>query len=215
MTGRGPGRSYGGGPPKHRTDPMEYPAFTVNFPVILVSVMVTVVVGVIALVLNSLKKRRTALILSGATVLLITAFVVASGFLEAARTNEMLRAADDLAVPEGFKLGNVQGRTGRIVQATAFLPCLAVTAPCPSLHRQWSGPEGQEMTRADVERIIRDSGWQGRLVINEENCELRYTNSSWITCEARGKLKDFDAQMRLSQIRGDAWWLSFMLDPER
>ena len=120
---------------------MEYPAFTVNFPVILVSVMVTVVVGVIALVLNSLKMRRIALILSSATVLLITAFVIASGFLEAARTNEMLRAADDLAIPEGFELGNVQGRTaGRIVQATAFLPCLAVTAPCPSLHRQWSGP---------------------------------------------------------------------------
>ncbi len=75
---------------------MEYPAFTVNFPVILVSVMVTVVVGVIALVLNSLKKRRLALLLSSATVLLITAFVVASGFLEAARTNEMLRAADVL-----------------------------------------------------------------------------------------------------------------------
>ncbi|MDR6558178.1 hypothetical protein J2809_002548 [Arthrobacter pascens] len=156
------------------------------------------------------------LILSGATVLLISAFVVASGFLEAARTNEMLRAADDLAVPEGFKLGTLQGRTAeRIVQAAAFLPCGAVTAPCPSLHRQWSGPESQGMTRADVERIIRDSGWHGKLVINEENCELRYTNSSWITCEARGKLKDFDAQMRLSQIRGDVWWLSFMLDPER
>lgn len=195
---------------------MEYPAFTVNFPVILVSVMVAVVVGIIALVLNSLKKRRTALILSSATVLLITAFVVASGFLEAARTNEMLRAADDLAVPEGFMIGTLQGRAAeRIVQATAFLPCGAVTAPCPSLHRQWSGSEGQDMTRADVERIIRDSGWQGKLVINEENCELRYTNSSWITCEARGKLKDFDAQMRLSQIRGDVWWLSFMLDPER
>ncbi|MDR6558179.1 heme exporter protein D [Arthrobacter pascens] len=40
---------------------MEYPTFTVNFPVILVSVMVTVVVGIIALVLNSLKKRRLAL----------------------------------------------------------------------------------------------------------------------------------------------------------
>lgn len=160
---------------------MEYPTFTVNFPVILVSVMVAVVVGVIALVLNSLKKRRIALILSGATVLLITVFMVASGFLEAARTNEMLRAADDLAVPEGFKLGNVPGRTRRIVQATAFLPCLAVTAPCPSLHRQWSGPEGQGMTREDVERIIRDSGWQGKLVINEDNCELQYTNSSATT----------------------------------
>lgn len=123
---------------------MEYPSITVNFPVILFSIMVPAVVGVIALVLNSLKKRRLALILSSATVLLITAFVVASGFLEAARTNDMLRAADDLTVPEGFELGNVPGRTaGRIVQATAFLPCLAVTAPCPSLHRQWSGPEGQ------------------------------------------------------------------------
>jgi len=194
---------------------MEYPAFTVNFPVILVSVMVTVVVGVIALVLNSLKMRRIALILSSATVLLITAFVIASGFLEAARTNEMLRAADDLAIPEGFELGNVQGRTaGRIVQATAFLPCLAVTAPCPSLHRQWSGPEGQGMTREDFERIIRDSGWQGKLVVNEENCELQYTNSSAITCEADGKLKDFDAELRLSQIRGDAWRLFFMLRPE-
>jgi hypothetical protein len=194
---------------------MEYPVFTVNFPVILVSVMVTVVVGIVALVLNSLKKGRTAVILSSATVLLITAFVVASGFLEAARTNQMLHAADDLAVPEGFKLGNVQGRTGRIVQATAFLPCLAVTAPCPSLHRQWSGPEGQDMTREDLERIIRDSGWQGKLVINEENCELQYTNSSWITCEARGKLQDFDAQLRLDQIRGDVWRLFLMLEPER
>lgn len=194
---------------------MEYPAFTVNFPVILVSVMVTVVVGVIALVLNSLKKRRIALILSSATVLLLTAFVVASGFLEAARTNEMLRAADDLAVPEGFKLGNVQGRTERIVQATAFLPCGAVTAPCPSLHRQWSGREGQDMTREDLERIIRDSGWQGKLLINEENCELQYTNSSWITCEAGGKLQDFDAQLRLDQIRGDAWRLYLTLRPER
>lgn len=195
---------------------MEYPAFTVNFPVILVSVMVTVVVGVIALVLNSLKKRRLALILSSATVLLITAFVVASGFLEAARTNEMLRAADDLAVPAGFKLGTLQGRTAeRIVQATAFLPCGAVTAPCPSLHRQWSGPEGQAMTREDLERIIRDSGWQGKLVINEENCELQYTNSNVVTCEASGKLDDFDAELRLSQSRGDAWRLSFMLDPER
>ena len=193
---------------------MEYPAFTVNFPVILVSVMVTVVVGVIALVLNSLKKRRLALILSSATVLLITAFVVASGFLEAARTNEMLRAADDLAVPQGFKLGS-GNRQERIVQATAFLPCGAVTAPCPSLHRQWEGPEGQNMTREDLERIIRDSGWQGKLVINEENCDLQYTNSSWITCEASGKLKDFDAEMWLSQISGDAWRLSFMLEPER
>lgn len=160
---------------------MEYPTFTVNFPVILFSMMVTLVVGVIALVLNSLKQRRFALILSGATVLLISAFVVASGFLEAGRTNEMLRAADDLAVPEGFKPGNVPARTGRIVQATAFLPCLAVTAPCPSLHRQWSGPDGPGMMRADVERIIRDSGWQGKLVVNEENCELQYTNSSAIT----------------------------------
>lgn len=195
---------------------MEYPAFTVNFPVILVTVMVTVVVSVIALVLYSLKKRRIAVILSSATVLLITAFVIASGFLEAARTNEMLRAADDLAVPAGFELGNVPGRTaGRIVQATAFLPCLAVTAPCPSLHRQWSGREGQDMTREDLERIIRDSGWQGQLVINEENCELQYTNSSEITCEADGKLKDFDAELRLSQIRGDPWRLFFMLRPER
>ena len=195
---------------------MEYPAFTVNFPVILVTVMVTVVVGVIALVLYSLKKRRIAVILSSATVLLITAVVIASGFLEAARTNEMLRAADDLAVPEGFKIGSVEGRTSeRIVQATAFLPCLAVTAPCPSLHRQWSGREGQDMTREDLERIIRDSGWQAQLVINEENCELQYTNSSEITCEANGKLKDFDAELRLSQIRGDPWRLFFMLRPER
>ncbi|MBT2519821.1 hypothetical protein [Arthrobacter sp. ISL-28] len=195
---------------------MEYPAFTVNFPVILVSAMFTIVVGVIALVVNSLKKRRLALILSSATVLLITAFVVASGFLEAARTNEMLRAADDVAVPEGFKLGTLQGRTAeRIVQATAFLPCGAVTAPCPSLHRQWSGPEGQNMTREDLEQILRDSGWQGKLVINEENCELQYTNSSEISCEARGKIDDFDAQVRLSQSRGDAWRLSLMLEPER
>lgn len=195
---------------------MEYAAFTVNFPVILVTVMVTVVVGVIALVLYSLKKRRIAVILSSATVLLITAFVIASGFLEAARTNEMLSAADDFAVPEGFKIGSVEGRTSeRIVQATAFLPCLAVTAPCPSLHRQWSGREGQDMTREDLERIIRDSGWQGKLVINEENCELQHTNSSEITCEADGKLKDFDAELRLSQIRGDPWRLFFMLRPER
>ncbi|MEV7136236.1 hypothetical protein AB0N24_25580 [Arthrobacter sp. NPDC093128] len=195
---------------------MEYPAFTVNFPVILVTVMVTVVVGVIALVLYSLKKRRIAVILSSATVLLITAFVIASGFLEAARTNEMLRAADDLAVPEGFKIGSVEGRTSeRIVQATALLPCLAVTAPCPYLHRQWSGREGQDMKWEDLERIIRDSGWQGKLVINEENCELQYTNSSEITCEANGKLDDFDAELRLSQIRGDAWRLFFMLRPER
>ena len=194
---------------------MEYPTFTVNFPVILFSIMVTVVVGVIALVLTSLKKRQLAVILSSATVLLITAFVIASGFLEAARTNEMLRAADDLAVPEGFKPGNVPGRTGRVVQATAFLPCLAVTAPCPSLHRQWSGPEGQGLTREDVERTIRDSGWQGKLAVNEENCELQYTNSSEITCEASGKLQDFDAQLRLDQIRGDAWRLYLTLRPER
>jgi hypothetical protein len=66
-----------------------------------------------------------------------------------------------------------------------------------------------------VERIIRDSGWQGKLVINEENCELQYTNSSEIDCEASGKLQDFDARLRLSQIRGDAWRLFFMLEPER
>lgn len=34
-------------------------------------------------------------------------------------------------------------------------------------------------------------------------------------CEAKGKLQDFDAQLRLDQIRGDAWRLFLMLEPAR
>ena len=147
---------------------MEYPAFTVNFPVILVTVMVTIVVGVIALVLNSLKKRRIALILSSATVLLITAFVIASGFLEAARTSEMLRAADDLAVPEGFKIGSVEGRTSeRIVQATGNIPSLpgrdcALPVPAPAVvgSRRSGYDAGRPGTDHPQQRVAGKAGHQ-------------------------------------------------------
>jgi hypothetical protein len=195
---------------------MDYSNFSVSFPVALVTVVMGVVLGVVTLILARRRKHPVALIVGVSSALLIAVWVLANGMVETARTNEMLYVADDIAVPERFEPGKAEDfRGGRTVRATAFLPCMAVTAPCPSIHRQWSAPEGLEVTREDLEKIISDSGWQDKLVIDEEHCRLTYTNSNVIGCYAKGVLGDFDSQLRISQTSGDVWRLALMMEPTR
>jgi hypothetical protein len=195
---------------------MDYANFSISFPVILVAVPLGVVVGMVTLVLTRKKKRLLALIVGMSAGLLVSGWVLTSAFIETAKTNAMLTVADGLAVPEGFAPGKTENFRGeRVVRATAFLPCMAVTAYCPSLHRQWSGPEPFEPARVDLEEVIRRSGWQGRLVIDHQHCRLTYTNSNTVSCAAEGVLGDFDTTLRLSQTRGGPWWLSLSMEPAR
>ncbi|MDR6415032.1 hypothetical protein [Pseudarthrobacter sulfonivorans] len=195
---------------------MDYSNFSVGFLDMLVAVLLGVIAGIITLVLARRKMRRLALAVGLSSALLIGAVLLASGFIQTAKTNAMLHVADELAVPERFEPGKDENfRGGRVVRATAFLPCGAVTAPCPSLHRQWSGPALLELTRADLEEVIRRSGWQGRLVVDDRYCRLTYTNSSSVSCFAEGVLGGFDTTLRLSQTRGDSWWLGLSMRPER
>jgi hypothetical protein len=195
---------------------MDYANFSISFPVMLVAVPLTAIAGIITVVLARRKNRLLALLVGISSALLIAGWVLASGFIETARTNAMLRVADQLAVPEGFEPGKAEDfRGGRVVSATAFLPCMAVTAYCPSLHRQWSGPELLELTRADLEEVIRRSRWQGTLVIDYQHCRLTYTNSNAVSCSAEGVLGDFDTTLRISQTRGGPWWLGLSMEPAR
>ncbi|MCU1517621.1 MAG: hypothetical protein JWQ75_2342, partial [Pseudarthrobacter sp.] len=150
---------------------MDHSNFSVSFLASFMAGFLGVVAGIVILLLARRKKRLLASIVGVSSALLIGAWVLASGMIETAGTNSMLKIADRLAIPERFEPGTDQSFRGeRVVRATAFLPCGAVTAPCPSLHRQWSGPEFLELTRTDLEKIIRDSGWQDRLVIEDRYC---------------------------------------------
>lgn len=127
---------------------MDYSNFSVSFPVTFLAVFFGLVAGIISLILTRRKTRRLGSLVGISSALLIGAFVLASGFIETAGTNPMLRLADQLEVPEEFEPGKAENFRGeRLVRATALLPCGAVTAPCPSLHRQWSGPERLVLTR--------------------------------------------------------------------
>lgn len=195
---------------------MDFSNFSVSVAAVLVAIAAGIVLGAVTLVLARRGKHAVALTAGLASTLLIAVGVLANGLIETARTNEMLNVADGIAVPERFGPGKAEDfRDGRIVRATALLPCMAVTAPCPSLHRQWSAPQGLEVTREDLEKIIRDSGWQDRLVIDEEHCKLTYTNSNVIRCHANGVLDGFETDVSISQTRGDPWWLGLMIEPIR
>ncbi|MFY9635498.1 MAG: hypothetical protein WAL27_12305 [Cellulosimicrobium cellulans] len=195
---------------------MDYSNFSVGFLDTVVAVLLAVLAGVITLVLARKKKRLRAVVVGISSALLIGAWLLASGFIQTAKTNAMLTIADELAVPERFEPGNDENfRGGRVVRATAFLPCGAVTAPCPFLYRQWSGPGLLALKRADLEEVIRRSGWQGRLVIEDRYCRLTYTNSSDISCSADGVLGGFDTTLRISQTRSDSWWLGLSMEPAR
>lgn len=195
---------------------MDYSNFSVSFLAGFVAVLLGVVAGIVTLVLARRKKRLLAAIVGISSALLIGAWALASGIIETAGTNAMLKVADQLAVPERFEPGKAENfRGGRVVRATAFLPCGAVTAPCPSLHRQWSGSERLELTRTDLEDVIRRSGWQGLLVIDDRTCKLTATNSNAVGCSAVGVLGGFDTTLSISQTRGDLWWLGLSLRPAR
>lgn len=92
---------------------MDYANFSISFPVMLVAVPLTVMVGIITLVLARRKKRLLALLVGISSVLLIAGWVLASGYIETARTNAMLRVADQLAVPEGFDSGQAEDFRGK------------------------------------------------------------------------------------------------------
>lgn len=193
---------------------MDYSHFSVNFDTAALAVLTGLVGGAAVVVLARRRKSRAALVLGIVSVLVIGAWVTGSGLTETARTNRILKVADALGLPAGFEPGRAENfRDERIVRATAFLPCLAVTARCPSVHRQWSAPEGKVLSREDLENMIRDSGWQESVVIEAKGCEFTYTNSSNISCQATGRIGDYDAWLSLSQTTGDVWRLVFVLNP--
>lgn len=111
---------------------MDYSNFSISFSVTLLAVLLGLVVGIVTLVLVRRKKRLLALIVGISSALLLGAWVLASGLIETAGTNAMLKVADQLAVPKRFEPGKDEKFRGeRVVRATAFLPCMAVTAPLP------------------------------------------------------------------------------------
>lgn len=195
---------------------MDYSNFSVSVTVILLSILAGVILGVITLILARRKRYLSAIIVGISSLFLIAAWVVINGLMETRGTNLMLSVADDLAVPERLELGREKYFTDeRIVRATGAVPCMAVTAPCPSLHRQWSAPEGQEVTREGFEKIIRDSGWQDELAIEEKYCDFIYTNSSAISCTTKGVVGGFDTMVYVTQTRGEPWHLHLDMEPAR
>jgi hypothetical protein len=193
---------------------MDYSHFSVNFDTAAIAVLIGLIAAAAVLVLGRRRKSRAALVLGILSALVIGAWVAGSGLIETARTNRILKVADALAVPAGFEPGKAENfRDERIVRATAFMPCLAVTARCPSVHRQWSAHEGTVLSRADLENIIRDSSWQDSVIIEAKGCQFTYTNSSSISCQASGRIGEYDVWLNLSQTKGDVWRLVFVLEP--
>lgn len=187
---------------------MDYSGFDVSPPVVILGVMAGIVMGVITLMLVKRRKGLRASIVGFASVLVIAVWIIANGMVETARTNELLAVADEFAVPSSFSPGKAERFRGeRVTRATAATPCMAVTSHCPSLHKQWSAPEGHVMTREEFEVILRDSGWQGKLAIEEKHCGFVHTNSNIVSCTAKGVVGAFDTMVYVTQTKGDPWEL--------
>lgn len=70
---------------------MDYSNFSVSFPATFLAVLFGLVALIISLILARRKKRLVGTIVGISSALLIGAFVLASGFIETAWTNQMLR----------------------------------------------------------------------------------------------------------------------------
>lgn len=53
------------------------------------------------------------------------------------------------------------------------------------------------------------------LVIDDRTCKLTTTTSNAVHCSAEGVLDGFDTTLRISQTRGDSWWLGLSMRPAR
>jgi hypothetical protein len=79
---------------------------------------------------------------------------------------------------------------------------------CPNIMRTWDAAPDRELTVADLQKIIADSGWKD-VKIKENDCSISEKNNDYPHCIAEGMVGNYKATVRIYKIH--VWELEMYL----
>lgn len=165
-----------------------------------------IIVFWIALGLRWLDKKQAAKKLVGISLILFTLVFAASSVVSTIKTKPILTIAESFAVPDDM-MRKMTDNADSFSPALGLFPCVDLQATgCPQVKRGWVADEGKELSRADLEKIIEDSGWSD-VRIQEDDCNLTNDKGGrYISCYAEGIVDDYKATVGITKV-SDQWEL--------
>lgn len=163
----------------------------------------------IALVLKWTKSTKAALRLFGIAVIGFFALVGTAAVFETTNTKPIVSAASTFKELPGLTREMENNGDKFSPAPSGFIPCIDIMGEgCPNVTRTWLANSGQELTVADLEKVLSDSGWAD-VKIQKDKCDMSAT-TSYPGCTAEGMVGNYKATVRILKS-SDHWELRMYL----
>lgn len=151
-------------------------------------------------------KKQVAKKLVAASLVIFTLVFAASSAASTFNTKPIMNVAAGFEVPADMTRKMTEN-SDSFSPALGLFPCVNLEATgCPHIKRGWVADEGKELGKADLVKIIEDSGWSD-VKIQEDNCNLTNDKGGrYISCYAEGIVDDYKATVGITKV-SDEWEL--------
>jgi hypothetical protein len=156
----------------------------------------------IALILKWTKSKKAALRLFSIAVIGFLAIVGTAAVFETTNTKPIVSVASTFKELPG--LDRQIGTNGDKFSPapSGFMPCIDIMGEgCPNITRTWVAPLERNLTVADLQKVLDDSGWKD-VKIQQDLCDMTdRQNGSYPGCTAEGMVGDYKATVRIVKIQ--------------
>lgn len=164
-----------------------------------------------ALAVKWIVSKKAAMRVLSIAVIVVFAFIGTAAVFENNKTKPIVSAASTFKELPG--LTREIGTNGDKFSAASsgFLPCIDFMGfGCPNITRTWLAAPERNLTVADLQKTLGDSGWKD-VKIQQNDCNMSEVDyNSYPGCSAEGMVGAYKATVRIVKI-SDHWELRMYL----
>lgn len=169
---------------------------------VLLSLLPLSVAVLVALIVKWTISKKIALVILCITVVGAFVFIGTVAVSETRNTKPMVTAANSFKELPGLTR-EVKTNGDKFSPApSGFIPCIDfMSESCPNITRTWDAAPDRELTVADLQKVLDDSGWKDVKIQNDECDMAGHGNGFYPKCIAGGMVGSYKATVRIDKIQ--------------
>lgn len=163
-----------------------------------------------AVIVKIMGSKKAALRVFYTALIAFFAFVGITTVFETLNTKPIVAAASTFKELPGLTREMENNGDKFSPAPSGFIPCIDIMGEgCPNITRTWLAAPDRELTVADLQKVLDNSGWKDVKIKTNECDTYGLKNESYHYCVAEGMVGDYKATVRIDKI--NVWELEMYL----